>query len=72
MYVQIPKIGVFKRLISLPRLKNSIHKFNGEHYWDIGKASYPLNKITKDIEKAGFNIKKHTEFLKILIIDSLY
>ena len=61
LYVQIPKIGVFKRLISLPRLKNSIHKFNGEHYWEIGKAGYPLNKITKDIEKAGFNIKKNIQ-----------
>ena len=56
MYLQIPKIGTFKRLILLPRLKNPIHKFNGEHYWEIGKAGYPLSKITKDIEKAGFNI----------------
>lgn len=58
VYVQIPKIGIIKRLISLPRLKNPIHKFNGEHYWEIGKVGYPLSKITKDIEKAGFNIKK--------------
>jgi len=58
VYVQIPKVGVFKRLISLPRLKNPIHKFNGEHYWEIGKVGYPLSKITKDIERPGFNIKK--------------
>jgi len=58
VYLQIPKIGVFKRLISLPRLKNPIHKFDGEHYWEIGKAGYPLGKITKDIERAGFIIKK--------------
>jgi len=58
MYLQIPKIGTFKRLILLPRLKNPIHKFNGEHYWEIGKAGYPLSKITKDIEKVRFNIKK--------------
>ena len=58
VYVQIPKIGVVKRLISWPRLKNPIRKFNGEHYWEIGKAGYPLSKITKDIESSGFNIKK--------------
>jgi len=58
VYVQIPKIGVVKRLISWPRLKNPIHKFNREHYWEIGKAGYPLSKITKDIESSGFNIKK--------------
>jgi len=58
VYLQIPKIGVFKRLISLPRLKNPIHKFDGEHYWEIGKDGYPLSKITKDIERAGFDIIK--------------
>jgi len=57
-YVQIPKIKIFKGLISLPRLKNPIHKFDGEHYWEIGKDGYPLSKITKDIERAGFDIKK--------------
>lgn len=58
LYLQIPKVGVFKRLLSLPRLKNSIHKFDGEHYWEIGKNGYPLSRITKDIERAGFNIEK--------------
>ena len=58
LYVQIPKIEVFKRLISLPRLKNPIHKFNGEHYWEIGKDGYPLSKIIKDIKRTGFDITK--------------
>jgi len=58
VYQKKKKIGVFKRLISLPRLKNPIHKFDGEHYWEIGKDGYPLSKITKDIERAGFIIKK--------------
>jgi ubiquinone/menaquinone biosynthesis C-methylase UbiE len=42
IYVQIPKVGVFKRLIPLPRLKKLIHKFDGEHYWEIGKVGYRL------------------------------
>ena len=58
VYVQIPKIGIFKRLIPIPRVKNPIHKFDGEHYWEIGKDGYPLSKITKDIERVGFDIKK--------------
>ena len=32
--------------------------FDGEHYWEIGKAGYPLNKIIKDIQKTGFKIEK--------------
>lgn len=56
--VQIPKIGEIKRLIHLPRRKKPIHNFDGEHYWEIGKAGYPSSKITNDIERAGFRIEK--------------
>jgi hypothetical protein len=35
-----------------------MNNFNGEHYWEIGKAGYPLSKITKYIEKAVFKIIK--------------
>ena len=54
--VQIPKIGEIKRLIYLPRRKKPIHSFDGEHYWEIGKFGYPLKRIAKDIQKAGFEI----------------
>jgi len=56
LYIQIPKLGIFRRLISLPRFKNPIYKFIGEHYWEIGKAGYPLNRIIKDMESVGFKI----------------
>ena len=62
LYLQILKSRIFKRLVSLPRLKNKIYKFNGEHYRKIGKDDYPLSKITKDIESVGFNIKKLQNF----------
>ena len=55
--MQIPKLGEFKRLIPLPRFKKSIHKFEGEHYWEIGKEGYLLNKIIDDIERTGFKIE---------------
>lgn len=58
VYLQIPKIGVFKRLISLPRFKNLIHKFDGEHYWEIGKVGYPLKRIIKEMQMVGFEIEK--------------
>jgi hypothetical protein len=32
------------------------HIFDGEHYWEIGKQSYPLQRIVKDIECANFEI----------------
>ena len=57
-YIQIHKIVISKKLLPLPRLNAPIHKFDGEHYWEIGKARYPLSKITKDIQRAGFKIEK--------------
>jgi len=56
--VQIPKIGEIKRLIPFPSLEKPIHNFNGEHCWEIGKASYSLDRIVEDIKKVGFKIEK--------------
>jgi len=56
--VQIPKLGEVKFLIPLPSLKAPVHTFNGEHYWEIGKAGYPLSRILNDIQRAGFVIAK--------------
>lgn len=56
--VQIPKLREIKRLITLPRFKKLVHKYDGEHYWEIGKAGYPLSKIVNDIQRAGFKIEK--------------
>ena len=58
LYNYIPKIGIFKKLIPIPQFKKTVHKFDGQHYWEIGKAKYPLNRIVSDIEKAGFKVKR--------------
>lgn len=56
--LQIPKIGEIKKIIPLPRLRNLIHKFEDQHYWEIGKVGCPLSKIINDIQTAEFEIKK--------------
>ena len=55
--VRVPKLGEIRRLIQLPRLKKPPHEFDGEHYWEIGKAGYPLSRIIDSIQKIGFKIE---------------
>lgn len=52
------RLGQLKLPISLPRLNKPLHKFDGQHYWEIGKKGYSLFKISSDIKKCGFKIKK--------------
>lgn len=58
LYIQIPKLGTIKKIISLPRVQKPIHKFDGEHYWEIGKVGYSLNKIINKIQRAGFKTER--------------
>jgi ubiquinone/menaquinone biosynthesis C-methylase UbiE len=56
--VQIPKVGDFKILLPLPRLRAPIHRFDGQHYWAIGKAGYPLRRVLEDIRRSSFRVIK--------------
>ncbi len=58
LYIQIPKLGLFKKLIQIPRLQKAVHHFDGQHYWEIGKVGYSLNSIVNAINKVGFKIEK--------------
>jgi len=58
LFLHVPKIGIIKKLIPLPRIKKPIHTFDGEHYWEIGKAGYPLKRIIGDIKNNGLEMLK--------------
>lgn len=56
--IQIPKVGEIKKLIVVPKLSPPKHVFNGQHYWEMGKAGYPTRLITTTMRNAGFDILK--------------
>ncbi len=55
--IHVPFLGEIGRLITLPRLSKPDHKFDGEHYWEIGKKGFSLKKIIGDIQASGFSVK---------------
>ena len=51
--IHLPRIGVVTFSIPKPRLAAPQHTFDGEHYWEINKAGYPLKRVTDALLNAG-------------------
>ena len=56
--IELPRIGPIKKLISHPFYRSTRHKFDGEHYWEIGKTGYSLKRIELNIRQSGLSIIK--------------
>lgn len=52
--INLPKTPIFKFHLGMPLFVNK--KFDGEHYWELGRWGYPLKRIRRDIESTGFEI----------------
>ena len=58
IHIKIPGLKEIKKIIPFPVFKKLNHKFDGQHYWEIGKSEYPLDRIINDINKEKFKIQK--------------
>lgn len=70
--ISLPDVTTVYRIdLELPRIKNRIQKliehpfhrpaineYNGEHYWEIGKKFYPVEKIISAIKQTNFKLEK--------------
>lgn len=55
--VKIPFLKKFGIFIKIPSFQT--HKFDGHHYWEIGKKGFPPKRIIDEIKKSGLEVKKH-------------
>jgi predicted SAM-dependent methyltransferase len=51
--ITLPKLGQLKFNLAHPRPWLIKHKFDGEHYWEINKKGYSLNKVVSDLTAQG-------------------
>ena len=51
-----------KLLFELPLFFLPKHDFDGQHYWEINKKGYPLQKINRAIQETGFCVAKTYRF----------
>jgi len=58
VYIELPRIRPIKIMIRHPIPRPSIHCYDGQHYWEIGKKNFPLKKIENEIILSGFKIIK--------------
>ena len=58
--LKIPFIPEIKFAIKIPYFKK--HKFDGEHYWELGKAGFPKKRFKKLLEEYGFVEKDFIPF----------
>ncbi len=55
--ITLPKIGLIKGIITLPRRVPLVHTFNGEHYWELNKEGFSRSSFEKLLLECGFTIE---------------
>jgi len=63
---KIPMMRERRLVIECPFLFPKKHKYDGEHYWEIGKKGYSLGRICKSINNSGFTITSTYRMREIL------
>ena len=49
--IHIPKLGMLQFLLPRPQLQAPVHQFDGQHYWEINKRDFPLDRIKADFSR---------------------
>lgn len=55
----VPKLGLLSFGISRPEVRAPMHSFDGQHYWEIGKRGFSVNKVIKDFSDIMTLVKSY-------------
>lgn len=53
LLLHLPGLRPVKALLSLPRLWPPVHRFDGEHHWELGKRGHGLRWLRAQVRAAG-------------------
>lgn len=45
----VPRLGLVKISLPIPRLRLKKHEFDGEHYWEVNKLGFSLETVINDL-----------------------
>lgn len=58
--LKVPFIPRIQVALKLPYPKQ--HRFNGQHYWELGKQGYPPSRLRELLSKHGKVVREHVPF----------
>lgn len=69
---KIPFLKEVTSLLKIPKFY-AVHRFDGEHYWEIGKRGFTRQKVLKDIQQTKWKILKrytvkHSPGHKVIVL----